>query len=89
MAAVVALAVVHLSSQPTSFVIAGAQVADGTGAALRPGGVRVEGDTIVAVGAITPRPGETVVDGAGLVLAPGFIDVHNHSTDGLEGARRR
>lgn len=85
--AIVALAVVHLSSQPTSFVIAGAQVADGTGAALRPGGVRVEGDAIVAVGAITPRPGETVVDGAGLVLAPGFIDAHNHSTDGLERDR--
>lgn len=85
--AIVALAVVHLSSQPTSFVIAGAQVADGTGAALRPGGVRVEGDAIVAVGAITPRSGETVVDAAGLVLAPGFIDVHNHSTDGLERER--
>ena len=24
-----------------------------------------------------------MVDGAGLVLAPGFIDAHNHSTDGL------
>jgi len=82
-----ALAVVHLSSQPTSFVIAGAQVADGTGAPLRAAGVRVEGDVITELGAITPRPGETVVDGAGLVLAPGFIDAHNHSTDGLERER--
>jgi N-acyl-D-amino-acid deacylase len=87
MAALLALPVVHLSSQPTSFVITGAQLADGTGAALRPAGVRVEGDTITAVGAVTPRAGETVVDAAGLVLAPGFIDVHNHSTDGLERER--
>ena len=71
-----------------SFVIRGAQVADGTGAPLLRADVRVEGDTIAAVGVVTPRAGEAVVDGAGLVLAPGFIDAHNHSTDGLlEGAR--
>ncbi len=79
----VALAAAVPSSQSRSFVITGAQLADGTGAALRSGAVRVEGDTITAVGAVTPRPGETVVDGSGLVLAPGFIDAHNHSTEGL------
>ena len=77
-------AVVHLSSQTTSFVIAGAQVADGTGAPLRRADVRVEGDTIATMGEVAPRPGEPVVAGRGLVLAPGFIDVHNHSTEGLE-----
>jgi len=82
-----ALAVVHPSSQTTSFVIAGAELADGTGAPLRRADVRVEGDTIAAVGAVTPRAGEPVVDGTGLVLAPGFIDAHNHSTDGLERER--
>ena len=71
------------SSQIRSFVISGAQMADGTGGPLRQGSVRVEGDTIAAVGAVTPRADETVVDGAGLVLAPGFIDAHNHSTEGL------
>lgn len=76
-----------LRSQSRSFVISGAQVADGTGAPLRQASVRVEGDTIAAVGAVTPRAGEPVVDGAGLVLAPGFIDAHNHSTDGLEKER--
>lgn len=73
-----------VSTQPSSFVITGAQIADGTGAPLVAGAVRVEGDTITAVGAVTPRPGETVVDGSGLVLAPGFVDTHNHSTEGLE-----
>lgn len=67
-------------------VIAGAEVADGNGGPLRRAAVRVEGDTIVEVGAEVRRdPGDTVIDGAGLVLAPGFIDVHNHSTDGLAG----
>ena len=35
------------------------------------------------VGDFRPKPGERVVDGRGLVLAPGFIDIHNHSTDEL------
>ena len=73
------------AEQTTTMVIAGAQLADGTGAALRRADVRVEGDTIRDVGAITPRNGERTIDGTRLVLAPGFIDAHNHSTDGLDG----
>ncbi|MGE0812268.1 MAG: amidohydrolase family protein [Vicinamibacterales bacterium] len=74
-------------TQARGFVVTGAQVADGTGAPLRAAAVRVEGDRITEVGALTPQPGETVVDGTGLVLAPGFIDAHNHSTEGLEQDR--
>jgi N-acyl-D-amino-acid deacylase len=66
-----------------SFVIANAQVADGTGAPLRAGNVRVSGDRIVDMGSFEPRPGEPVLDAKGLVLAPGFIDIHNHSDDAI------
>jgi N-acyl-D-amino-acid deacylase len=45
--------------------------------------VRVEGDRIAAVGDLTPRSGEAVVDARGLVLAPGFIDTHSHADDDL------
>lgn len=69
---------------PSSFVITGARIADGTGAPLRSAAVRVEGDVITAMGAVTPRPGEPVIDGTGMVLAPGFIDTHNHSSSGIE-----
>jgi N-acyl-D-amino-acid deacylase len=67
-----------------STVIVNAQVADGTGAPLRRANVRITDDRIAAVGDFKPRRGETVVDAKGLVLAPGFIDVHNHSEDGLD-----
>ena len=83
---VVAIGVVRpavRAQTPSAWTITDAQVADGTGAALRRANVRVVGDTIVAVGPDAPHPGDRTVDGAGLVLAPGFIDVHNHSTDGL------
>ncbi|MFY9550999.1 MAG: D-aminoacylase, partial [Thermoanaerobaculia bacterium] len=66
-----------------SWVIVGARVADGTGAPMEKKDVRVAGDRILEVGTLQPRPGEKVVSGSGLVLAPGFIDVHNHSEEGL------
>ena len=70
--------------QTSAWTIVGAQLADGTGAALRRADVRIEGDTIREIGQLGPRPDDRVIDATGLVLAPGFIDAHNHSTDGLE-----
>lgn len=65
------------------FVIVNARVADGTGAPLRSANVRVAGDRIAAVGSFEPQPDEQVLDAQGQVLAPGFIDIHNHSDDEL------
>ncbi len=63
---------------PTT-LIAGASVVDGTGAPPFTADLRIEGDRIAAVGDLEPEPGEPVVDAAGLVLAPGFIDTHSHA----------
>jgi N-acyl-D-amino-acid deacylase len=35
---------------------------------------------------VKARPGDEVVDARGLVLAPGFIDIHNHSERGLNSS---
>ncbi len=59
-------------------LIVNARIIDGTGSPARPGAVRIEGNRIAAVGALTAGPGETVIDAHGLVLAPGFIDTHSH-----------
>ncbi len=67
----------------SGFLVVGARVVDGTGAPALPAAVRVRGDRIADVGALTPEPGERVVDGHGLVLAPGFIDTHSHADDAL------
>jgi N-acyl-D-amino-acid deacylase len=67
-----------------STVIINAQVADGTGSPLRRANVRITDDRIAAIGDFRPARGERVIDAKGLVLAPGFIDVHNHSEDGLK-----
>lgn len=36
-------------------------------------------DTLTSIGAPDPAEAETVIDGRGLVLSPGFIDMHAHS----------
>jgi len=70
--------------QPPSVVILNAQVADGTGAPLRRASVRIAGDHIARIGDFRPDKDERTIDAKSLVLAPGFIDIHNHSTKGIE-----
>jgi len=68
-------------------LIRNASVIDGTGRAAQRGSVRVDGDRIVAVGALTPITGERVIDAEGLALAPGLIDTHSHHDRGLSDRR--
>jgi N-acyl-D-aspartate/D-glutamate deacylase len=54
-------------------------VVDGTGAPARPADVLIEGDRIAAVGAVPDDVAARAVDAGGLVVAPGFVDVHTHA----------
>ncbi len=72
-----------LIGQSESVVIRNASIIDGTGKSAFSGDVRVKDGKITAVGKLKPKSGEEVVDASGLVLAPGFIDIHNHSESGL------
>src|SRR2546422_4154118 len=58
-------------------VIRGADVVDGTGAPKRRADVGITDGVIVDVGRIGEAAHRTV-DADGLVLAPGFVDVHTH-----------
>lgn len=61
-------------------VFRGAEVVDGTGAPRVRADVAVARGRIAAVGPrAADRPARRTVDAAGLVLAPGFIDMHAHS----------
>jgi N-acyl-D-amino-acid deacylase len=74
----------HSQQNRSSLLIVNAQVADGTGAPLRKASVRIAASHIIGIGELQPEKGEPIVDAKGLVLAPGFIDIHNHSTGGLQ-----
>ncbi len=60
-------------------ILKGGTVVDGTGAPRKKADLAFRGERIVAVGDIEPKPGDKVIDVTGLVVAPGFIDLHNHS----------
>jgi N-acyl-D-aspartate/D-glutamate deacylase len=60
-------------------VIRGATIHDGTGGPGRVGDLAIAGDRIVAVGDFQVIGSPRVIDGKGLVIAPGFIDLHTHS----------
>ncbi|MCL6431103.1 MAG: D-aminoacylase [Anaerolineae bacterium] len=62
-----------------TIVIRRGLVVDGSGAPGAVADVLVEGEWIVAVGALPDVPDATVIDGHGKVVCPGFIDVHVHS----------
>jgi N-acyl-D-amino-acid deacylase len=55
-----------------------ARVIDGTGAAPFEADVAISDGMIVSAAADAAWRAEQVVDASGLVLAPGFIDVHTH-----------
>ncbi len=65
-------------TRDVDLLLEGGTVVDGTGAPGYPASVAVAGDRIVL-----PAPGETLraartCDATGLVIAPGFIDLHSH-----------
>jgi N-acyl-D-amino-acid deacylase len=60
-------------------VIRGGRVLDGSGGPEQRLDVGILGDTITALGKIDPEQARSVIDARGLVVAPGFIDIHTHS----------
>jgi N-acyl-D-amino-acid deacylase len=72
---------VTASGQTPEFdvLIRNGQVLDGTGAAGVRADVGIREDRIVAVGQLGTRAARRSIDASGLVVSPGFIDLHTHS----------
>jgi N-acyl-D-amino-acid deacylase len=62
-----------------SLLIRGAEIHDGSGGQSAVGDVAVSDDRIVGVGPRIPEPAQTILDAQGLVVSPGFIDIHTHT----------
>jgi len=58
-------------------VVRGGTIVDGTGRPGVRGDVGIRGGQIAALGEVKGRAAQTV-DAGGLVVAPGFVDVHTH-----------
>ena len=77
-----AFTVALLAHQPAyDLVIVNGTLIDGTGSVGRRANVAIRDGRIAAVGNIPAASGKESLDANGLVVAPGFIDVHTHADD--------
>ncbi|AMV24842.1 D-aminoacylase [Gemmata sp. SH-PL17] len=61
-------------------VIRNGRIVDGTGNPWFHGDLAITGDKIAALGTVVGKAKRTI-DAKGLIVAPGFIDIHSHSDD--------
>ncbi|MGB2827828.1 MAG: amidohydrolase family protein, partial [Dehalococcoidales bacterium] len=60
-------------------IIRGGRVIDGAGNPGYLADVGLQGERIAAIGSIESSQASRVIDATGLVVCPGFIDMHTHS----------
>jgi N-acyl-D-aspartate/D-glutamate deacylase len=62
-------------------VVRNGRIVDGTGNPWFYGDLAIRGDRIVAVGRVPAGKIKREIDAKGLIVSPGFIDIHSHSDD--------
>jgi len=76
---------VVLSAQPSNYdlIIRGGRIVDGTGSPWYRSDLAVRADTIVRIAPSIAATAARVIDVKGMVVAPGFIDIHTHARRGI------
>jgi N-acyl-D-amino-acid deacylase len=69
--------------QPIDLLLRGGSVIDGSGGPAFVADVAIVGDRIVGIGSYDASDASTTLDVRGLVVAPGFVDVHTHSDSSI------
>ncbi len=64
---------------PFDVLIRGGTIVDGTGNPWFKGDLAIVGDRIVAIGRLDDAAARRTIDARGLIIAPGFVDIHSHS----------
>ena len=75
--------VVAPSADSFDILIRDGRIVDGAGNPWFRGDVGIRGDSIAAVGHLPGAKAERVIDAGGHIVAPGFIDMHNHGRRGI------
>ena len=65
-------------AQDVDILLKGGKIVDGSGNPWYYGDVAIKGGKIVQLGRLTNVTATRVIDATGLIISPGFIDVHTH-----------
>ena len=68
---------------PYDLIIRNARIVDGTASPWYRGEIAVRGDTIALIAPRIEAQASRAIDARGLVVAPGFIDIHTHARRGI------
>jgi dihydroorotase/N-acyl-D-amino-acid deacylase len=80
----VAISTLLSAQQPLyDLVVANGRIVDGSGNPWYYGDVAIKGDTIAAIGHFDPKMATRTLDAKGMIVAPGFIDIHTHARRGI------
>src|ERR1041384_8739135 len=74
-----ALASSSLTAQDFDLLIQNGLIVDGTGSPSFHGDLAIKAGKVAALGKLKNKTAARTIDAKGLVVAPGFIDMHNHS----------
>jgi dihydroorotase/N-acyl-D-amino-acid deacylase len=70
-------------AQPYDLLITHGRIVDGAGGPWYYADLAIRGDTIAAIGNLTGASAASTIDANGLVVAPGFLDIHTHARRGI------
>jgi N-acyl-D-amino-acid deacylase len=77
------ISISSLADAKFDLILRNGKIIDGAGNAWFYGDVGIKGDRIAKIGALNTDAASREIDAAGLVIAPGFIDVHTHADTDL------
>jgi len=68
---------------PYDLILRNGRIVDGSGSPWYRSDVAIQGDAIVRIAPSITESAARIIDVAGQVVAPGFIDIHSHAREGI------